>query len=1094
MQKSTHRFCGGGVMPIAIILQLFILICGQSSVLAAQLYTDLHETVQVKTGTTSVSEIVKLLQSQTSYTFVYDPEYLQKCQVKAMATQSNKLSAVLQWLDERAPLDIIYSDNRIIIKKGVQEKPSQVVTGHITGKVVSNKNELLPGVTIKVTGGKGTITQVDGTYDLELEPGKYTLEFSFISYTTRRITDVVVTEKKNTPLNIVLSPSSAALKEVVVTANYQKASVEGLYAMQKNNAAVSDGISAEQIRATPDNNAAQVLKRISGLTVQEDKFVTVRGLSERYNNVMLNGSNLPSTEPNRRNFSFDVVPSGLIENVVVNKTATPDMPAEFAGGLVQVNTRDIPAEKFATVTIGSGWNTNSTGKSLYSLRRGDKEQWGSDDGTRTWWGKDWNRDEYRKYATAGDNVKTSQMNAKIPNNWGLYKYSYTPVQNFQFAVGRKFKVNDASAIGVTLAATYRHEENIIDNVRYQPSFYYYDDAKTYNYNTAIGAVANIGFQTKGHKIVFKNLYNRRFSHESDVNYGKEFNFRVTTKEEGDDVKYYSDVVLINELLQNRLEGEHMLHKHLKFDWSADYITVNRDQPDTRSSIGYQAYGPKGYNEYVLNDANGFITRGNAIFNSSLEERRKNVAANFSVPFQVMGANQLIKVGYAGAFRTADFKSTALRLLPDPKGNADSIAKATFGLADYQLQSLLKPGYLTYKFTSVGAGDEGEDYTGDQKLHAAYFMADLNFLKSFRFIGGVRMENNAMDVHGISYNKATGLPVDSIMKYRRTDWLPSFNLIYNLNQAMNVRLAYSKTLARADFRERSPFVYYEFRDRSVYRGAMGLRDAKITNMDIRYEYYPGPGEVISVSGFYKQFKDPVELIGILSGAGGSQLNMFYFNLDKSTNKGIEVDFRKSLGFISPLSGWLKNVFISGNGSWMKADVEYNANALMQAASDIGAPVGLAPAGKRNRPLQGLSPYVINGGVGYFGKIIGVNVTYNRYGKRILNGGFNPWQDQYENPRDVMDIQLSAALLKNKMQIRFNISDLFQQDYVVYQNVRATSPASLGGGAFDPGSPEDQAKNPNPNNDPKGTSYNKNLDFTYHKWFKGRNVSFNITYNF
>ncbi|WP_158286536.1 TonB-dependent receptor [Chitinophaga sp. S165] len=1078
-------------MPIALLLQLSILICGQSEVLAAQLYTELNEKVQIKAGMTSAADIVNTLQRQTAYTFVYDPEYLKKCHIKPMSTQVNKLSEVLQWLDERAPLDIVFNDNRIIITKGVQEKPAQVVTGHIVGKVVNNKNEFLPGVTVKVNNGKGTVTQVDGGYDLELEPGKYTLEFSFISYNTKRITDVVVTEKKLTPLNIVLQPSSSALKEVVVTANYQKASVEGLYAIQKNNAAVSDGISAEQIRATPDNNAAQVLKRISGLTVQDDKFVTVRGLSERYNNVILNGANLPSTEPNRRNFSFDVVPSGLIDNVVINKTATPDMSAEFAGGLVQINTKDIPAQNFASITIGSGLNTNSTGKSLYSTERGNKEYFGADDGRRTWWEKDWLRDDYRQAAVAGDNVKTSSMNARIPNNWGLHKYGYSPVQNYQLTVGRRIKLKDATSLGITVAGTYRHEESIVDDQRYQPSFYYYDNANTYNFNTAIGAVANIGFQTKGHKVVLKNLYNRRFSHESAANYGKEFNFRVTSKEEGDDVLYYSDQVVINDLWQSRLEGEHMLHKHLKMDWSADYITVHRDQPDTRASLGYQAYGPKGYYQYLLTEASGFINRGNAIFNSALEEKRKNVTANFSVPFKVGEANQLIKVGYAGAFRKADFKSSALRMLYDPKGNKKEIDEAVLGLPDYELQSLLKPGYLTYRFASISAGDDGEDYSGDQKLHAAYFMADINFLKDFRFIGGVRMENNAMDVHGISYNKTTGIPVDTLVKYRKTDWLPSFNLIYNLTEAMNVRLAYSKTLARADFRERAPFIYYDFRDRNSYRGAVSLKDAKITNVDIRYEYYPGPGEVISVSGFYKRFDSPVEVVA--SNAGG-QLNLFYFNLERSTNKGIEVDFRKSLGFVSPSAAWLKKVFISGNGSWMKANVEYSPDALLKAAADAGAAPGQAPAGKRDRPLQGLSPYVINGGLGYFGNVLGVNMVYNRFGKRILNAGFNPWQDQYENARDVIDLQLSAALLKNKMQIRFNISDLLQQDYIVYQNVKATAPTEIGGGRFVFESAEEQASSPNSNHDPKGTSFNKDLDFVYHKWFKGRNLSLNITYNF
>ncbi len=263
--------------------------------------------------------------------------------------------------------------------------------------------------------------------------------------------------------------------------------------------------------------------------------------------------------------------------------------------------------------------------------------------------------------------------------------------------------------------------------------------------------------------------------------------------------YYTDVLLISELLQNRLEGEHILHKHLKFDWSADYITVNRDQPDTRSSMGYQADGPKGYYQYMLNDNNGYMVQGLNIFNSALKERRKNVAGNFSIPFKVGEANQLIKIGYAGAFRTADFQSTSLRMFYDAQGNADSIGKAVYGVPDYQLQALLQPRLLTYKLTSTGSGYNGEDYSGEQQLHAVYLMADINFLKKFRFIGGVRVESNHMDVNGISYDKISGGAVDSLMKYRRTDWLPSFNLVYSLTPVMNIRMAYSETLARADFR-------------------------------------------------------------------------------------------------------------------------------------------------------------------------------------------------------------------------------------------------------------------------------------------------------
>jgi outer membrane receptor protein involved in Fe transport len=1050
--------------------------------------------VKFEQGT--LEQALDILRKVTGNSIAFSKEEAKSITVQPAEYSNKTVEQILRGLVANTPFTIEKRGGAWLIKKGpgtpAQPAAPKKEPGQVTGKIIDEENgQPVAGATIRI-GNKGTTTDMNGSFTVTLTKGNYTAVISYIGYGSKEVSDIEVKDNQAFELNITLKRGKGQLSAVVVKASAKKESAASLYARQKNNAAVSDGISAEQIKVTPDNNAAQVLKRISGLTVQEDKFVTVRGLSERYNNVLLNGANLPGTEPNRRNFSFDIVPTGIVDNIVVNKTATPDMPAEFAGGLVQINTRDIPVENYLTLTAGGGFNTNSTGKSFYSLKRGDKEVLGFDDGTRGWWRKDWDPDQYRLHEAAGNNIKTSEMNVRIPNNWGLRQYSYSPMQQYQLAFGRKLPLKEISSLGFTLSATYRHEENRVDQQRYQPSFYYYDNAHEYNYNTSIGAIANIGYQTKGHKIVWKNLYNRRLTHETDVNYGREFNFRVTSHEQGDDVMYYADVVLINELLHNRLEGEHTLHKHLKIDWSGDLITLNRTQPDSRSSMGYQAEGPKGYYEYVWNDAAGFITRGNAIFNSVLKERRKNAALNLSVPFQVKGMNQLIKLGYAGAFRTASFQSSALRLLSDFKGNADSVSKAVFGLADYELHSLLKPGYLTYRTVSFDGGYNGDDYTGDQQLHAAYVMGDLRFLKNFRLIGGVRMEHNRMDIVGISYNRLTGIPVDSLMRYRTTHWLPSFNLVYSLSGSMNIRLAYSKTLARADFRERAPFSYYEFRERAFYRGAVGVRDASISNWDIRYEYYPGPGEVISVSGFYKKFKDPVEQIAMFSSA--NQLNLFYFNLESSTSKGIEIDFRKSLGFMAPSVKWLSNLFISGNGSWMDATVNYNADALMKAAADAGASPGQGSGGSRNRPLQGLSPYAINAGIGYTGNIIGVNLAYNRFGKRIINGGFNPWQDRYENPRDVLDLQISAALLKRALQVKLNISDLLQQDYIEYQNVKTSGPQTIGGGAFLHDSVEDQVSNPNSNHDPKGTNYNKDLDFTYHKWFKGRNISMSITYNF
>lgn len=1051
----------------------------------------LDKKISVQFKNTSLREACATIEKLSGYNFSYAENNLLAYDKKITLSLSDApVKTVLDRIFQKSPLTYTAKGNLLFLTPDPAwqktQAPFSKAPGKVTGRIMDEENgQPVTGATIRI-GDRSTTSNLDGTFSISLPEGNYKATISYVGYGTKEITAIEVHNNQPIELNITLKRAKGQLQQVVVTASARQESVASLYARQKNNAAVSDGISAEQIRLTPDNNAAQVLKRINGLTVQDDKFVTVRGLSERYNNVLLNGASLPSTEPNRRNFAFDVIPSGLIENIVVNKTATPDMPSEFAGGLVQVNTRSIPDRNFFTLTAGTGINTNSTGKSLYGTKRGGNDRLGFDDGTRGWWNNTWNTNEYRQYIATGNKAKRSEMDQRIPNNFGLHKYAYAPMQQYQLAAGRKIDLKDnVSSFGITVAATYRHEENVVDETRYYPSYFKYDSARSYLFNTALGAVLNVGFQTKGHKISLRNLYNRRFSNESNVYYG------LSWHTISGPVKYYIDVTLINSLLQNRLEGEHLLPKGIRFDWSFDNIVLERDQPDTRSSNGYTDKGPKGqYRKYVLNDQQWFLQEGINIFNARLKERRKNAAANFTIPFKVGGVAQSLKTGYAGTFRNADYKSLALRtFFAHQSGSViDTIEKAVFGMADYELHTptFLKPDMLEYRPTgSGGQGFSGDDYTGEQQVHAAYLMADLRFLNRFRFIGGVRMEQSIMKVKGIFYPQPAGVPRDTLATYRAGNWLPSLNLIYQLTSKMNLRAAYSQTLARPDFRERAPYTYYEFKERATYKGAIGLQDAQVHNYDLRYEYYPEAGEVISFSLFYKRFENPVELVGAF---GGKDANLFYFNLQNSTSKGFELDLRKSLSFIHRGVPWLKRIYVSANAAWMEANVKYNTLALQNAANSVTtAPNDAVNADSRNRPLQGLSPYVVNGSIGYFGNIIGLNISYNRYGRRIVVAGYQPWQDQYENPRDVIDLQLSANLFKKRIQVRCNVSDLLQQKNIIYQNQSLVPIPSSGpdsdthnlGGASD--------------NDPKGNGFNKNLDFARHSWFKGRNLSLSITYS-
>lgn len=1031
-----------------------------------------------------LEKALKELQRVTQIDFAYDRALLAGFTTGPVTFKNERVDKVLNKLFENKPF--VYSElNGVVVVSKVAAKITTSQPGTLTGQVIDETGKGLPGATVLVKNTMmNTATDVEGKYSLRLEPGTYEVEFRFTGYQPQLIQGVIVTDNERTSLNIAMKVDVAQLGEVVITSSFAKASVQGLLAKQKNSAAISDGISAEQIRITPDNNAAQVLKRVSGLTIQEDKFVTVRGLSDRYNNVILNGSSVPSTEPNRRNFSFDIIPSALIDNIVVNKTATPDMPSEFAGGTVQVNTRDLPDSNYFQLGIGAGYNTNTAGRKLFGTHRGSLDYVGYDDGDRYWWKNKWDRFEYGGAYRANDRNAMSEMNQRIPNHWGLRQYTYTPMQNYQVNAGKRFALRTGDYIGLTGALIYRHEEQIHDEERRTNYGNQYDFTGTANeFKTSLGAILNLAYVGKNYKIAFKNIYTHLFTNETTVYYGPITGFG---RDENTNRNYISST-LINDMLHNGVQGEHTLGKRaIKIDWSGDVAHIRRDQPDTRYAFAFRGPDdPEGYYALHLGEKTGFLGVGTSMFNSGLKEKRYNGNVNVTIPFVAGTAKQKVKIGYAGAYRTAAFESVGLLYTGDQGGSSSAAnLNEIADLPDYELlgSEYMKPGYLTLYPTGPNSsgGAEGEDYSGEQKLHAGYAMLDAVFLKNFRFIGGVRLEQNRVEVNTITYRRDTGGAVDSIIVYDNKDWLPSANLIYSITEKANIRLAYSQTLSRPDFRERSPFVYYEFKERTVYSGAKALRDARITNLDLRYEYYIAAGEVFSVSGFYKKFDSPVELV---VGGNPSGQTYYYFNLRSSTAFGVEVDLRKSLGFIDRGSAFWSRVIINGNATWMKANVGYNTQEMLNASNGVSSGNSTTlPPDSRNRPLQGLSPYVYNAGIGYFGKVAGINISYNTYGRRIVAGGLYPYQDQYENPRDVLDLQLSARLLSNKLDARLNISDLLCQPFIVYDNVQKNGI-----------SPNAEDLRENVNDDPKGTKYNPDLDYTRYKSYRGSNVSLSLIYH-
>lgn len=897
------------------------------------------------------------------------------------------------------------------------QKPQQFARqgkGILRGTVLDKDGLPIPGAMVKVQGAtNGAATNARGEYSFEVPANSITVQVSCVSYVTMRISDVNVPAGKRHSLDVVLQDATRELGEVVVTATYRQASASGLYAKQKNMVSMSDGISSDLIKMTSDNNVAQVLKRVSGVTMQESRFVVVRGMSERHNNVQLNGSSLPSTEPNRRNFSFEIIPGNLVDQVVVSKTFTPDMQGEFSGGTVQVNTLSVPAKPFFALTIGSGFNTQTTGKDFFSNTRYTQDRFGGTS-RRDWFKNGWT-DEYDKAET---DEQKGELAAQLPNNWGLKRYKGAPMQTLSLSGGRPFRLKDGGELGFVAAVTYRYEENREDfdwSARFTPAAS--DDGVKTSAVATLAGLVNIGWKNDKHRVDFNNLYTRRFNHDNsmqtdiDRSNAPEVQFKTASS------------VRENQLWQRRLSGEHQLFGSLKVDWFADVNTLSREQPEDRynratvyepthpgEEVAYEWWASY-RNEGIPYDAGG-------IFSSLLKENKKNLGANITFPFHWMGNAHKLKAGYWGAFRTVDYSQANMTLFTT--GPVGTHLPAFLPIHERFAPETFASGLNRFdKFSFAPGGTKnGDSYDGTQNIHGAYLMGEFGFFRRLHLIGGARLEDARMEVNTVTRltnEDGTRRFVDTLMVYPDKQWLPSLTLVCDILPSLKLRAAYSKTVARADFRERSVTSYYDLWERTRISGGE-LKDGLSKNYDLRLEWYPSAGELISVSAFRKDFTNLIELVCTPSNFGDYAE---YTNLQKAGVKGLEFNLRKNFGFVSPA---LRELYLMGNATLLEGFVEVANNGV----------AGISEA-KRDRPPNGLSPLAWNAALSWEsgGGRVGGSLNYNYVDYQIRYAGVDQYHDQYAAARGELSAQVRFKMMKNRMEIKLN-ADLLNQPHIVYTN--------------------------------------------------------------
>ncbi|MBN8584448.1 MAG: TonB-dependent receptor [Ignavibacteria bacterium] len=879
--------------------------------------------------------------------------------------------------------------------------------GKITGKVLDGTNgSVLPDAVIKIeTINKGTASDLDGKFSFEnIASGEVNVKASYVGYVSQSV-NVKLKEGEVVSLDFVLQPEGTLTDTVTIEATRIQNNDAALLLKQQKAENIQDGISSQQIKRTADATSSDVLKRVVGVSIVDNKFVFVRGTNERYSSTTLNGVILPSTDPDKKAFSFDLFPSNLLDNIVISKSYTPDLVGNFSGGLVQVTTKDFPDQLSLNFTTSSSYNTISTGENFLTYNAGEKKflffNSGMDNGTRqlpsifpgqTVLSSNYNVQEVKSFSRA------------LTNNWAQ-ENSTAPVNGgFQLSLGNNFLIGKSNNLGVFGAYTYSNSfsSKSMERQSYQTDGLLeskYTGSQS-EYSVLWGGLFNLSFRAgENNKFSFKNTY--VFNSEDETDYQEGFNNPQTQER-----KLYSTRFVERNMLSSQLSGEHFISKlgKLRISWKAAYSEADRNEPDYKTLRYQKEIGTEGRFYAALSTGEPNSLGGGRFF-SWLKDINRSAESNFEFSFKP--AKKIEVKTKLGVFYNRSSRDFSARLFAPKLMDANN-----FGLFYLSPDSLFMPENIdTNKILYYELTRKSDAYNATEDLAAGFLMFDVPVGK-LRTVIGARLESNLSRLN--SYDQI-GDPIQR--NVNKNDVLPSINLTYALNSQINLRAGYYQSISRPEFREIAPFSFYDFTEQIFTIGNPELERNLIRNYDLRFEYFPYAGEIISVSLFYKKFDSPIEEVFVPNSGGDNRIKTYQNAKGGANNYGIELEARKNLGFITK---HMKYFSLNANISVINSKVDL---------SGIGSTVT-----NLERRLQGQSPYTINLGLYYDNADLGtsVNLSYNRFGKRISEVGLEGLSDIEENGRDVVDISVIQKLFKN-FEIKLSVKDILAQDYLFTQQV-------------------------------------------------------------
>ncbi len=937
------------------------------------------------------------------------------------------------------------------------QKPPPKGKGVVWGAVTDTKfGEAVIEAQVQVIGRKErALSDVEGRFRLELPPGKYRLRIVYELHQPARVDEVVVQLGQMQRIDVKLVPDEGAIEEVLIEEEVDNTSTEGQALTRKNSAVVGDGVGRAEIARTPDKNAAEAAQRVVGATIVDGRFVYVRGLGERYSNALLNGAPLPSPEPDRNTVPLDLFPSLVLDSLNIVKQFTPDMPGDFAGGSVRIQTRDFPKQRLFQLSLSGGYNTEGTFKKRLTDYQSRTDWLGFDNGRRQLPGDI----PSRKLDSSNPSKEEQQQYGRRLNTpMGTLRKLTPPNHGITLVAGDSTKLNANTKLGSLLALTYGHSYQRQDVTlrRFRaggggedsPQLLVGDEfSGTKSVDTVRwGAFGSVALESSRNTTVgFTGLHSQS-ADNTVFDLEGSLGGTPTTRVHANHLEYVS-----RSLNFGQLRGQHRFPRQgeLEIDWHASLAAADRTQPDTRD-VRYRREQRDGVDGWLFSpDSSGQ--------HQFLEQADRTLAVGLDVlqPLNRVKDHEIkLKAGTLITSRDRRFSARRFQFGPDLVLGSNYADGEFCPGSTWQRAcpgNLFRPELVMAEALVLDEWTLDLDkYKTGLDVYGVYAMLDAQLLAKLRAIGGVRGEVTYQVFTGSNPFDSNAAPTQS--NIYQTHWLPALSLVYAATPKTNLRAGISRTVARPQLRELSPALFTSSAGDLNLQGNPRLEITQIVNGDLRFEYFPTLKQVLAASVFYKHFKSPIEEIISANGTQG------FANADKADLVGVELEGRVGLDILS---------------SALKPFTGIANLTLVTSEVQLGSRKGAVT--NDNRPLGNQSPYVVNLQLDYANEPLGTDfrVLYNVYGPRIVVVGALSLPDIYELPRHQVDVAVSKKLGKH-FELKLQAQNLlFAPVVFAYRN----QPAYRQDTTTTPNTFTSLGRNPETRRFQPGATFNLQASYTY-----------------